>query len=86
MIKAKLIFNVSNPYYGNVEGAFSRVVVEKDLNFDPMYNKGDKGKFIIDVEGSNNPNKEYNCEVRQKEVFTNTNTQEVVITYNITEV
>ena len=56
------------------------------MNFDPMYKRGDKGKFIIDVEGPNNPNKEYNCEVRQKAELTNTNTQEVVITYNITEV
>jgi len=86
MTKSKFITNVSNPYYGNVEGAFSRVVVEKEMNFDPILQVGDKVKFILNVPGSNDPNKEYNCEVRQKQKTIDTNTGEALTIYNITEV
>jgi len=83
--KTKLFINAANPYYPNVDGAPSRVLIERDLPFDPMYNIGDQFKFVIEVAGSNDPDKEYLCEVRAKEIFTNTNTGEVIAMYNITE-
>lgn len=83
-LTAKLIINVANPYYGNVEGAFSRVTVEKTLPYNPEYNIGNRVDLTLDVDGSNNPNQVYECEVRGKDIATDTNTGNTVFTYKLT--